>query len=178
MAFSHVALATRDLAATHRFYTEVMGFTLAKVIAAPTDSGGWAKHVFFDTGGEGMLAFWDLHDEQIGTDFPTDLNRSLGLPAWVNHLAFDAATLDALEAHKQRWREHGITVAQVDHGWCTSIYATDPNGIMVEFCCTTRALDAADAAEAAALIADPTPRLEATPTVELFRPLAAQPAGR
>lgn len=177
MAFSHVALATRDLAATHRFYTEVMGFTLAKVIAAPTDGGGWAKHVFYDTGGEGMLAFWDLHDEQIGSGFPTDLNRSLGLPAWVNHLAFDAATLDVLEAHKQRWREHGITVVQVDHGWCTSIYATDPNGIMVEFCCTTRALDATDAAEAAALIADPSPQLEAAPSVEVFRALAAAPAG-
>src|SRR2546423_1140011 len=30
VAYHHVALATRDLDATHRFYTEVMGFELAK----------------------------------------------------------------------------------------------------------------------------------------------------
>lgn len=35
MAFHLVALATRDTAATHRFYTEVMGFELVKVVAAP-----------------------------------------------------------------------------------------------------------------------------------------------
>jgi catechol-2,3-dioxygenase len=28
-------------------------------------------------------------------------------------------------------------IVQIDHGWATSIYATDPNGIMVEFCVTT-----------------------------------------
>ncbi|MFM2078795.1 MAG: hypothetical protein RJA49_2685, partial [Actinomycetota bacterium] len=31
MGFHHVALATHDPAATHRFYTEVMGFHLVKV---------------------------------------------------------------------------------------------------------------------------------------------------
>ena len=35
MAFHHVALATRDTAATHRFYTEVMGFELVKVVVGP-----------------------------------------------------------------------------------------------------------------------------------------------
>ena len=53
MAFHHVALATTDLPATHRFYTEAMGFTLVKAVVAPTPEGGggWAKHVFYDTGG-------------------------------------------------------------------------------------------------------------------------------
>ena len=39
MAYHHVALATRDLAATHRFYTEAMGFELVKAVvgARPTD---------------------------------------------------------------------------------------------------------------------------------------------
>src|SRR2546421_509771 len=32
MAFHHVALATRDLEATHRFYTEAMGFELVKAV--------------------------------------------------------------------------------------------------------------------------------------------------
>src|SRR6266850_1438746 len=99
MAFNHVAFATRNLDATHAFYTEVMGFTLEKVVAAPTEGGGWAKHLFYNTGGD---------------DFPTAISTGMGLPAWVNHLAFNAATLDDLEARKQIWRKHGITVAEID----------------------------------------------------------------
>jgi catechol 2,3-dioxygenase-like lactoylglutathione lyase family enzyme len=50
MGFHHVALATTDLAATHAFYTEAMGFELVKAVVAPTDDpAGWAKHVFYDT---------------------------------------------------------------------------------------------------------------------------------
>lgn len=169
MAFNHVALATRDLAATHAFYTEVMGFRLAKVVAAPTDSGGWARHLFYDTGNGELMAFWDLHDDTIGDSFPTDLNRSIGLPAWVNHVAFDAATLDDLAAHRRRWQEAGHTVAEVDHGFCVSIYITDPNGILVEFCCNTRALTDDDAAEAERLLAVDTPPLEEPPAVTIHR---------
>ena len=36
MAYHHVAVAVSDLAETHRFYTEVMGFELVKAQAAPT----------------------------------------------------------------------------------------------------------------------------------------------
>ena len=139
MAFHHVAFATKDPAATHAFYTEVMGFRLVKVVVAPTPTHtGWARHFFYDTGGGEMIAFWDLHDERIGDGFPTAISTGVGLPEWVNHIAFDAPDLTALACHRERWRAAGIPVAEVDHGFCTSIYATDPNGIMVEFCCTTR----------------------------------------
>jgi catechol 2,3-dioxygenase-like lactoylglutathione lyase family enzyme len=171
MAFNHVALATRDLDATHAFYTEVMGFTLQKVVVAPTEGGGWAKHLFYDTGNDELIAFWDLHDDSIGDSFPTAISTGLGLPTWVNHVAFNSRTLDDLEARKQVWREHGITVAEIDHGWCTSIYATDPNGILVEFCCLTRAFTDDDRAEAARLLADPSPELETPPDVKVFKPI-------
>jgi catechol 2,3-dioxygenase-like lactoylglutathione lyase family enzyme len=35
MGFHHVALAARDLAATHRSYTEAMGFVLVKATRTP-----------------------------------------------------------------------------------------------------------------------------------------------
>jgi catechol 2,3-dioxygenase-like lactoylglutathione lyase family enzyme len=175
MGFHHVALATKDPAATHHFYTEVMGFELVKVVAAPTPGGsGWSKHFFFDTGrtGDGgMIAFWDLRDATLGREWRTDLSRSLGLPVWVNHLAWDAPTLDDLAAHRERWREHGITVTEVDHGFCTSIYATDPNGIMVEFCCTTRAFTPEEKVEALRLLSDPSPPLEGEPEVRFYEPV-------
>ncbi len=162
MGFHHVAVAARDLDATHRFYTEVMGFTLVKTVAAPTGSpgGGWAKHLFYDTGGDGLLAVWDLHDDTIPSGFDPAISTGLGLPTWVNHIAFDAPDVEDLQRHCLRWQEHGIEVVEIDHGWCRSIYATDPNGILVEFCATTVAFTTADAAEAARLLAAERPPLE------------------
>lgn len=162
MGYHHLAFATRDLQATHRFYTEAMGFELAKAVVAPTESGkGWAKHVFYDTGGDGLVAFWDLHDDTI-PEFDTAISTGLGLPAWVNHVAFHAE-LDELEGHIKRWLDHDIDVVEVDHGFCRSVYAVDPNGILVEWCADVRPLDADDRAEAERLVHDPAPELGPAP---------------
>jgi catechol 2,3-dioxygenase-like lactoylglutathione lyase family enzyme len=177
MAFHHIAISTRDLAATHTFYTEAMGFTLLRVDALPTpeaqygDGHGWARHAFYDTGGGQCLAVWDLHDpEHLPTDFDPSISRGLGLPPWTNHIAFAAPTLDALAARRDRWVECGLPVVEVDHGWCTSIYAEDPNGITVEFCCTTG--DVRDA-RAEQILVDPAPRLGIPPEPRFYTPEAA-----
>jgi catechol 2,3-dioxygenase-like lactoylglutathione lyase family enzyme len=175
MAFHHVAIATRDLDATHRFYTEAMGFDLVKVVAAPSPEGGWAKHVFYDTGQGGLIAFWDLHGDQV-PEFDASISRALGLPAWTNHLAFDAPTLDALAEQRRRWQDFGLHVAEIDHGWCTSIYVNDPNDILVEFCTTTQPFTDADRAEAARLLADTSPELEAAPEATFHAPTVAAAA--
>ena len=40
----------------------------------------------------------------VPADFDAvDLSQGLGLPAWTNHLAFDAVDLDGLAEHKRRW---------------------------------------------------------------------------
>ena len=167
MPFHHLAVATRDLAAMHRFYTEAMGFTLAKGVAAKTPEGGWAKHLFYDTGGGELFAVWDLHDESLG-DWSSGLSTGLGLPQWVNHVAFTARDAAHLESCKRRWLAHGSDVAEIDHGWCISIYATDPNGTMVEWCLSTRELGAAQRADAQRLLADPRPELETSADVRFY----------
>jgi catechol 2,3-dioxygenase-like lactoylglutathione lyase family enzyme len=161
MGFHHVALATRDTAATHAFYTETMGFTLVKVVVAPNpgEHGGWSKHFFYDTGSDGMIAFWEIHDELIGDEFPVDINASAGLPWWVNHIAFDAPTMEALHERREHWRTKGHHVLEIDHDFCTSIYIRDPNGNMVEFCHTTRPFTADERASAERLVRDPSPRM-------------------
>jgi catechol 2,3-dioxygenase-like lactoylglutathione lyase family enzyme len=169
MGYHHVAVAVADLAETHRFYTEVMGFELVKAQAAPTDApGGWAKHVFYATGplveGESpeLVAFWELHDDRMA-DFDPAISTGLGLEPWVNHLAFHAAGADDLEARKQRWLDHGTDVMEIDHGFCRSIYTLDPNRILVEFCTDLVPYTAADRDHALALLHDADPHLEAPP---------------
>ncbi len=164
MAYHHIAVATRDLAGTHRFYTESCGFELVKVVANPTPDGqGWARHVFYETGGGEMFAIWDLHTPTIAPDFPTAISTDLGLPDWVNHVAFAAADLDDLLAKRERWVAAGNDVVEIDHGWCTSVYTKDPNGILVEFCVSTRAFTDADKREAKVLLAAELPELDTTP---------------
>lgn len=169
MGFHHTAFVTNDLEGTHRFYTEVMGFTLAKVAIGPTEAGGWAKHLFYEISPDEFIAFWDLHDDTLKGWSPA-ISTSQGLPIWVNHLAFRAADLDDIAARRDRWLSHGCRVQEIDHGWCTSIYTVDPNGILVEFCFTTQAMTDADREEALRLLRDPHPPMEAPKSVVVHEP--------
>lgn len=144
MPFHHLAVAVRDMSSIHRFYTEAMGFELVKAEITKTPEGGWAKHFFYTTGDGGLMAFWELHDDTLPQDFPTGLSEAVGLPPWVNHVAFRAADAADLESKKQRWLEHGYDVVEIDHLWCYSIYTTDPNRTLVEFCITTAAFTEED----------------------------------
>ena len=168
MGFHHLALATRDLKATHEFYTASMGFELVKVAVGPAGKRGFAKHLFYDTGNGELMAFWDLHDPDLTADWSPAIATGLGLPPWTNHVAFSSPEQADLDRRRERWLAHGVDVMEVDHGWCTSIYATDPNGILVEFCATTDP-DFADREEAERLLADPAPPLDPKPDTRIFR---------
>ena len=146
MGFHHLALATRDMKATHAFYSQAMGFDLVKVEIAGTPDGGWAKHFFYETGGGEMMAFWELHDDTLPQDFATGMSTAVGLPEWVNHVAFSAADLSEIEKAKQRWLDNGYPVLEIDHNWCYSVYTTDPGGTLVEFCVTTGSFSEEDRA--------------------------------
>ena len=163
MGVHHLAFATKDLAANHRFYTEAMGFELVKVEVAHMGKG-WAKHLFYTTGPkrDQLIAFWDLHDPTLG-EWSADISRGQGLPIGVNHLAFSADDLSDLAQRKERWLSHGHDVMEIDHDWCVSVYTTDPNGILVEFSTLVRDFTAADKAEAEALLEDPAPELRRDP---------------
>jgi catechol 2,3-dioxygenase-like lactoylglutathione lyase family enzyme len=152
MSFHHLAIATRDMKATHDFYSSAMGFELVRVEKAKFPSGGWAKHFFYDTGNGEMMAFWELHDDSVPAEFPTSISAGLGLPEWTNHIAFGADSLDDLGVKRERLRGAGQRVTEIDHHWCRSIYAMDPNGILVEFCVTTGRFDEADKTRALAAL--------------------------
>ncbi len=169
MGFHHLAFAAKDMAATHAFYADVMGFELVKAVAAPTDApGGWAKHLFYRTGGggdgadPGMIAFWEIHDDRMDGN-ETAISTGLGFEPWVNHLAFDAADLDDIEFRKTQWLGAGLDVMEIDHGFCVSIYTMDPNGILVEFCTDTAPYTQADRDAALTILRDDAPELEDPP---------------
>lgn len=130
----HVAYACRDLDATVRFYEDLMGFPLVLTEVSEAPGGGYLRHVFFDTGDGSCIAFFDLHGVGEQDGWRSDLSSSVGVPVWVNHIAF-RADVDQQEAVRARMTEAGVDpLMELDHHWCHSLYYVDPNGIMVELC--------------------------------------------
>jgi catechol 2,3-dioxygenase-like lactoylglutathione lyase family enzyme len=52
MGYHHLALAAKDMKATHDFYERIMGFELVKVEVGPIPGGGWGKHFFYRIDGD------------------------------------------------------------------------------------------------------------------------------
>lgn len=154
MSYHHLALATRDIGAIHDFYEGVMGFELVKVEVAKVMAGGWAKHFFYRMHGDdsSFIAFWEMHDVPGGDMFETSLSKAAGLPDEMNHIAFAVKSEAELEARRADWSTAGLSVMEVDHNWCRSIYTKDPNDNLVEFCLTTGSFTDADRTRAVAAL--------------------------
>lgn len=91
-----------------------------------------------------FIAFWELHEIPDLETFETNLSKAAGLPDYVNHVAFDVADQEELDRRRQQWLDAGLSVMEIDHNWCRSIYTRDPNDNLVEFCLTTGAFSRAD----------------------------------
>jgi catechol 2,3-dioxygenase-like lactoylglutathione lyase family enzyme len=166
MAYHHLALAAKDMAAIHAFYEGVMGFELVKVEIGPAPTGGWAKHFFYRMENDSsFIAFWELHEVPGLSDFETNLSKAAGVPDGINHISFNVTSLDELNARRQRWQAAGAAVLEIDHNWCRSIYTKDPNGNMVEFCLTTGSFTEADRAAAVAALTSTEPVFSPPPAM-------------
>lgn len=140
MPLHHVAYATKDCEATRHFYEDLMGFPLLYTeTTVHPETGSWLRHLFFDIGPDDAgnteaMAFFEVHNVGEQPGYTTDVSDGVGLPVWVNHVAF-RATEEMQQGLRERMDAAGIQpLMDMDHGWCHSLYYVDPNGIMVEFC--------------------------------------------
>ena len=122
----HAAWVTRDMEATRHFYEDVLGLPLVATWAERAPLGGGTMreyvHTFFAFADGGALAFFQYADQD---ERPVDLNSP-------GHLAFecDAETQRGI---KERLEANGHAVRVTDHGYCESLYVTDPNNLRLEF---------------------------------------------
>jgi catechol 2,3-dioxygenase-like lactoylglutathione lyase family enzyme len=145
--FSHIGLSTLDLDRTRDFYEHVLGFRAVRCDILKVKEGGQIRHIFFDTGHDQLIAFMEASGVPgIPAEYDAGINRGLGVPGVFYHFAFEAGSEAALNEKRHELLAKGIDVSQVvDHDWAKSIYFKDPNGIQLEFCSFTRALNADDA---------------------------------
>ena len=126
----HVAYRCRDAAETVRFYQDVLGMAFTTAFAEDrvpsTHEPDPYMHVFLDAGRGNVLAFFELPTRE-------PMGRDENTPTWVQHIAFELESLEALETTRQRLIARGIeVVGPTDHGLFRSIYFFDPNGHRLE----------------------------------------------
>jgi catechol 2,3-dioxygenase-like lactoylglutathione lyase family enzyme len=138
----HNAYVTKDMEATRKFYEDVIGLPLIATWSESDDLFGAVRtycHCFFGLGDGGALAFFQFEkpedQEQFGPRMPFSPFHHIALNV-------DSETQKGIE---ERLNASGFKEPEsfvLDHGYCRSVYATDPNGLIVEF-----TLDAPKAAE-------------------------------
>lgn len=136
----HAAYRCRDAEQTRWFYEDVLGMKLAAALSFKQTSGTEIDrdymHLFFDMGGGGLLAFFD---EPAGAR-EEKFKKTDGFEV---HIAFSVDSEEKMLEFQRRLQEAGTTcVGPLDHGFCKSVYAYDPNGLQIEFAWNTGEYDA------------------------------------
>ena len=120
---NHAVLFVRDLAASVRFYTDVLGFR--QVPMTPEGFDGAAFLQAPDSTNDHDLGLF-----QIGAAAGPSLagRATVGL----YHLAWEVGTLEELEEIAGRLVDAGALAGTSDHGTTKSLYGHDPDGLEFE----------------------------------------------
>ena len=126
----HVAYRCNDTRETVEFYRRVLNMQLLLAIAEDevpsTREPDPYMHVFLDAGMGNVLAFFELPNSP-------PMGRDGNTPEWVQHIAFEVESEEALLAAKREVERQGIAVVgPTHHGIFRSIYFFDPNGHRLE----------------------------------------------
>jgi glyoxylase I family protein len=131
----HVAYRCKDAKQTVEFYQKYLNMDLLVCIAEDkvpsTKEPDPYMHVFLDAGSGNILAFFEITGSK-------EMSRDLNTPLWVQHIAFQLESQEAVVAAKKELEDKGLDVIGVtDHGIIKSIYFFDPNGHRIELTCVT-----------------------------------------
>lgn len=130
----HTAYVTKDLEATRAFYEDVIGLPLSATWCETDFLFGKDRtycHVFFDLADGSSLAFFQFAEAEDQAEFDPPLP-----PSPFRHIALnvDEETQAEIEGRIAAAGIEPPATFALEHGYCRSVYVTDPNGMIVEFC--------------------------------------------
>jgi len=129
----HTAYVTKDLEATRAFYEDIIGLPLSATWCETDHLFGKDRtycHVFFDLGDGSSLAFFQFADAADQAEFGPDIPASPFIHIALN---VDRETQAEIEARIVKAGIQPPNSYTLEHGYCRSVYVTDPNGMIVEF---------------------------------------------
>lgn len=128
----HLAMATRDMDGTIRFWRDLLGMRLVAGLGKP----GY-RHYFFEVSANDLLAFFEWSEVEPVAE--KDHGFPVKGPFIFDHVSFGVETDEDLWTLKERLDAAGFWVSEViDHGFIHSVYSFDPNGIPIEFSSSVR----------------------------------------
>ncbi len=168
----HLAMATRDMDATIRFWRDLLGMRMVAGLGKP----GY-RHYFFEIAPGHHIAFFEWPDVEPVPE--KDHGQPFAGPLVFDHVSFGVEDEDDLWDLKDRIDAAGLWVSDViDHGFIHSVYAFDPNGIPIEFSRPVEGLDLrknprmVDSAPSAVTLEGPGPQPGKWPRVSAPTPFA------
>lgn len=132
---NHLAMATKDMDATIRFWRDLLGMRLVAGLGRP----GY-RHYFFEISGHDMIAFFEWPDvEKIPEK---DHGVPVRGPFAFDHVSFEVPEDEDLWEIKALLEAAGVWVSEIiDHGFIHSLYSFDPNDIPIEFSAPVQGVD-------------------------------------
>lgn len=124
---NHLAMATRDMDTTIRFWRDLLGMRLVAGLGRP----GY-RHYFFEISDHDLIAFFEWPD--VDKALEKDHGVPVKGPFVFDHVSFEVKTERDLWELKDKLEAAEIWVSEVlNHGFIHSIYTFDPNNIPIEF---------------------------------------------
>lgn len=119
----HIVLNVSDVERSTRFYTDIVGFELARM--RPDRSGAF-------------LTCGIVHHNLALFKAPAGAEPAKKGQIGLNHFAFQVDDYKALQAAHERLTSANAVIDHiVDHGMTRSVYFLDPDGLMMELYCNT-----------------------------------------
>ena len=138
----HTAYVSKNLEATRRFYEDIIGLPLVATWCESDELFGAERtycHLFFGLADGGALAFFQFANQRDQDLFGPKMPATP-----FHHIALNVIA-DTQQAIESRLRAAGFKEPEIfvlEHGYCRSLYCTDPDGMICEF-----TLDHPDAAK-------------------------------
>jgi catechol 2,3-dioxygenase-like lactoylglutathione lyase family enzyme len=136
---------TRDMEATRHFYEDLVGMPLIATWCESDELFGKERvycHCFFGLADGSALAFFQFANQEDQELFGPKMP---GSPFHHIALNVDSKTQQEVE---ERMMKAGLKEPQffvLEHGYCRSIYMTDPNGMILELTTDTAGVAEGDA---------------------------------
>ena len=125
----HHAYVTDDQEATRHFYEDILGIPLVALWIENEEFQGNTvvfSHAFYEIADGSALAFFNFADAAQQAMFAA--KQQLLFVHVALHVSSEAAVL-----LRQRLEAADIKTQTLEHGYCRSLYVTDPNGLILEF---------------------------------------------